>query len=235
MSEIYRETSIGDAVARELRTAAVFTRYGIDFCCGGRRTIEDACVGAHLDPDRVVADLRAVVDASPASADVSGWPAGRLIDRIVTRHHAYVRAQTPVIAAYLVKLSGKHGERQPELARLKGLFADVASELADHMGREEKVLFPAILQLGDGRHAGALEQVLAHMEDEHEWAGRQLALMRTLANGYTVPADGCATYRACYVALEEFENDLHQHVHLENSVLFPLARRLAETAGVTIA
>src|SRR5688572_32821031 len=104
MSEIYRESAIGDVVAGNLRAATVFSRYGIDFCCGGRRTIEDACVGAHLDPDRVVADLRAVTETPPSDHDVSGWPAGRLIDRIVSRHHTYVRAQTPVISAYLAKL-----------------------------------------------------------------------------------------------------------------------------------
>jgi regulator of cell morphogenesis and NO signaling len=242
MSEIYRETAIGDLVARDLRTATVFSRYGIDFCCGGRRTIEDACVGAHLDPDRVVADLRAVAEAASTERDVSGWPAGRLIDRIVTRHHTYVRAQTPVIAAYLAKLLAKHGERHPELGRLAAIFADVSDEFARHMAREEQVLFPAIARLA-GAHAGGwkmggasgpldhqLEQPLRRMEDDHEWAGRQLALMRTLANGYEVPKGGCVTWKACYVALDDFENDLHQHVHLENNVLFPLARRLSEPA-----
>jgi regulator of cell morphogenesis and NO signaling len=231
MPEIYQETGIGEIVAHDLRTATVFTRYGIDFCCGGHRTIEDACAAAHVDPGRVVADLRAISQTSAAGDDVTGWPAGRLIDRIVSRHHTYVRAQTPVIAAYLVKLSAKHGERHPELARLKAIFAEVATELADHMAREEKVVFPAILRLCEGG-GGALDRVLGHMEDDHERAGRQLASMRTLASEYQVPADGCATYKACYVALEEFERDLHQHVHLENSVLFPLVRRLTEAGAV---
>lgn len=234
MSEIYRETAIGDVVARNLRTATVFSRYGIDFCCGGRRTVEDACVGAHLDPDRVVADLRAVTETAPSDRDVSGWPAGQLIDRIISRHHTYVRAQTPVIAAYLAKLLAKHGERHPELGRLAAIFADVSGELARHMTREEEVLFPAIARLASVTAAPPDRQVaepIALLEDEHEWAGRQMALMRTLANGYQVPPDGCATYKACYVALDDFENDLHQHVHLENSVLFPLARRLSESAA----
>jgi regulator of cell morphogenesis and NO signaling len=236
MPEIYRETPIGDAVARDLRTATVFTRYGIDFCCGGSRTIEDACVGAHLDPDRVVADLRAVTDASPSPGDLSGWPAARLIDRIVSRHHTYVRAQAPVIAGYLDKLLAKHGERHPELGRLAAIFRDVADELSHHQQREEDVVFPAIARLAGeaGPRDARLAEPLALLEDEHEWAGRQLALMRTLANDYQVPADGCATYRACYVALEDFENDLHQHVHLENSVLFPLVRRLSEAAATAV-
>ena len=237
VSEIYRETAVGDVVARNPRTATVFSRYGIDFCCGGRRTIEDACVGAHLDPDRVLADLRAVTDPAASEGDVSGWPAGRLIDRIVTRHHAYVRAQAPIISTYLARLLAKHGSRHPELRRLAAIFADVTSELARHMQHEEKVLFPAITWLA-GRHAGAsarridthLEQPIVQMEDEHEWAGRQLALMRTLARGYQVPEDACATWKACYVALDDFEQDLHEHVHLENNVLFPLARRLGEPA-----
>ena len=238
MSEIYRETAIGDVVAQNLRTATVFSRYGIDFCCGGRRTIEDACVNSHLDPDRVVADLRAVTDSAPG-ADVSGWPAGQLIDRIVAQHHAYVRTQSSVISAYLAKLLAKHGSRHPELGRLAAIFTDVTGELAQHMKHEEDVLFPAIAWLA-GRHAGAsarrlddhLEQPIGVLEDEHEWAGRQLALMRTLAHGYQVPEGACATWKACYVALDDFEHDLHEHVHLENSVLFPLARRLSEPALV---
>ena len=241
MPEIYRETAIGDAVARDLRTATVFTRYGIDFCCGGRRTIEDACVGAHLDPDRVVADLRAVTDVSPSPGDVSAWPAGRLIDRIVSRHHAYVRAQVPVISSYLAKLLTKHGERHPELGSVRAIFRDVADELTRHLKREEEVVFPAIARLAGDRPelmtepgSARLAEPLAVLEDEHEWTGRQLALMRTLANDYQVPADGCATYRACYVALEDFENDLHQHVHLENSVLFPLVRRLIEASAPAV-
>ena len=235
MSEIYRETAVGDVVARNPRAATVFSRYGIDFCCGGRRTIEDACVGAHLDPDRVVADLRAVTDFAASEGDVSGWPAGRLIDRIVTQHHAYVRAQAPVISGYLARLLAKHGSRHPELGRLAAIFADVTGELARHMKHEEDVLFPAIASLA-GRHGGAaarplddhLQQPIAVLEDEHEWAGRQLALMRTLAHGYLVPAEACATWKACYAALDDFEHDLHEHVHLENNVLFPLAQRLGE-------
>src|SRR5688500_11894616 len=239
MSEIYRETAVGDVVARNLGTATVFSRYGIDFCCGGRRTIENACVGAHLDPDRVVADLRAVTDVAASEGDVSGWPAGRLIDRIVTRHHAYVRAHAPIISAHLAKLLGKHGSRHPELGRLAALFADVIAELERHLKHEEEVLFPAITWLAGRAGASArrinthLEQPIVQMEDEHESAGRQLALMRTLAGGYQAPEDACATWKACYVALDDFEQDLHEHVHLENNVLFPLARRLGEPALLT--
>ena len=235
MFAIDHNTTIGDVVAHDLRTAAVFSRYGIDFCCGGRRTIENACIGAHLDPDRVVADLRAVTVQASSAHDVTAWPAGRLIDRIVTRHHAYVRAQVPVISAYLAQLLAKHGDTHPELARLAAIFADVSQELALHMTHEEQVLFPAMAWLSE-RHGRAasrrlddlLQQPLAALEDEHEWAARQLALMRTLAHGYQVPEGGCATWRACYVALDDFELDLHEHAHLENHVLFPLGLRLSE-------
>jgi regulator of cell morphogenesis and NO signaling len=234
MSDIYRESPIGDVVAQDLRTATVFSRYGIDFCCGGRRTIEDACVGAHLDPDRLVADLRAVTDAAPSERDVSGWPAGRLIERIVARHHTYIRAQVPVISAYLAKLLAKHGGRHPELGRLAAIFADVSDELLFHLAQEEDVVFPAIARLAEESGTASVArdrrvgEPITILEDEHDWAGRQLALMRTLAQGYVVPEGGCATWKACYVALDDFENDLHQHVHLENHVLFPLARRLSQ-------
>ncbi len=236
MFEIYRESAIGDVVARDLRTATVFSRHGIDFCCGGRRTVEDACVAAHLDPDKVVADLRAVGEEPKAPGDLTTWTAARLIDRIVARHHTYVRAQAPVIIGYLEKLVTKHGERHSELGRVAAIFKDVSDELVQHMDKEERILFPAIAQMAEGHLQGSapdafarhINQPIAVMEDEHDWAGNQLALMRTLTHGYEVPPDGCATYKACYVALDLFEQDLHQHVHLENNVLFPLALRLSE-------
>ena len=241
MFEIYRETAIGDVVAHDLRTAAVFSRFAIDFCCGGRRTVEDACIAAHLDPDRVVRDLRAVHEDPASAGDLTAWPAARLIDRIVTRHHAYVRGQTPIIAGYLAKLRAKHGDRHVELARLAAIFADVSDELRRHIDKEERILFPAIAALADDYEHGtapdafgrSIRQPIAVMEDEHQWAGAQLTLMRTLSHDYAVPPQGCATWKACYAALEDFEKDLQQHVHLENNVLFPLARRLGEALKAT--
>ena len=237
MCEIDRAIAIGDLVARDLGTATVFSRCGIDFCCGGP-TIEHACAGAHLDPDRVIADLRAVTVQGSSERDVTKWPARRLIDHVVTRHHTYVRAQGPVISAYLAKLLAKHGDKHPELARLAAIFADVSEELALHVKHEEEVLFPTIEWLAE-RHGRAasrrlddvLQQPIATLEDEHEWASQQLVLTRSLTHGYEVPAGGCATWTACYLALDDFEHDLHEHVHLENNVLFPLALRLSEPAA----
>lgn len=230
MPEIHRDSRIGDIAAHDIRTADVFRRHGIDFCCHGRRTVADASAGVHVDAEHVLNELRSVAAEPDPGVDLTTVPADRLIARLVTRHHGYVRTYVPIIRAYLEKLARKHAERRPEMARLAAVFADVGEELLQHLDKEELILFPAIRRLAEGgRPPDALEQTLAVMEDEHEWVAAQLALMRTLAHDYEVPPERGATWRACYAALDQFEGDLHQQVHLENNVLFPMARRLAET------
>ena len=233
MPDIHRDVPIGEIVSHDIRTIDVFGRYGIDFCCGGRRTVNAACAAAGVDADHVLRELREVAGEPDPAVDLTTIAPERLIDRIVTRHHGYVRAHLPLLRGYLDQLAAKHGERRPEMARLALIFADVGDELIRHMEKEERLLFPAIRRLaGELSPASAddlarqIEPSLAVMEDEHEWAAAQLALMRTLACDYTPPPEACPTWRACYAALDRFERDLYQHVHLENNVLFPMARRL---------
>jgi regulator of cell morphogenesis and NO signaling len=224
--------TVGEIVAADFRTAAIFERFGIDFCCGGRRDLEDACRSAAADPSAVVRAIDAL--AAPAGnddADVTCWRLDRLIDHIVSEHHGYVRSLSPAIHRHLAKLTEVHGARHPELSLVAACFDTLAHDLGRHMLKEEQVLFPYIRELATAaaghRHVpspfGTVENPIRMMEREHLEAGDELRRIRELTNGYVVPADGCKTYSVCMAELEHFERDLHRHVHLENNILFPKA------------
>lgn len=224
------ERTIGEIVAEDWRSAAVFEQFGIDFCCGGRRSIADACHEAGADAAAVERALE-TLHAVDVSDEVSHWPVARLVEHIVRTHHDYVRGAVPRIAGYLAKLTKVHGGRHPELAQLAAEFDVLGRDLLQHMRKEEHVLFPYIRELeGPGRPGpspfGTVENPIRMMEREHEQAGTQLRAMRRLTSDYTAPADGCGTYRVCFEELAHFERDLHRHVHLENNVLFPRAVQL---------
>jgi regulator of cell morphogenesis and NO signaling len=237
MTDVSIATTVGDVVTRDLRSAAVFARHGIDFCCGGRRTIEDACRAVGQDPELVVRELAGLATTGNAPEDRSGWSPARVLDHVVDHHHAYVRREIPVIQGYLTKLLTKHGASRPELLRVEELFSGLARELMHHMDKEERILFPYIRAMLAARAAnvklpptpfGTIQNPVRMMEAEHQQAGQDLWLLRDLTDGFEPPADACATWRACYGALSAFERDLHEHVHLENNVLFPAAARLEE-------
>ncbi len=233
MNESFETATIGEIVATDFRAAGVFERFGIDFCCGGRRSLADACATAAVDPKTVEAALHDLPPRSAADeSDATNWRLDRLVDHIVSTHHAYTRTALGSIARYLAKLVEVHGSRHPELARIAVSWDQVARDLQQHMMKEERVLFPYIRELtaaGGGPLAcpfGTVENPIRMMEREHQEAGDELRLIRELTHGYTAPADGCATYRACFEELAHFERDLHRHVHLENNVLFPKAVEL---------
>jgi regulator of cell morphogenesis and NO signaling len=235
MRDLSVTTPVGEIVARDPRTAVVFTRHNIDFCCGGRRTLADACAAEHVASDTVLAELQTLADGGEPAADPTTWPAGTLIDHIVTRHHAYVRVQHPIITMYLEKIVARHGKAHPELSEVAGTFMWLRDDLLLHMQKEEAVLFPYIRRMDDARrHGGAIPHApfgsvanpVAMMVHEHEQAANALVKLRTLTNGSAVPADGCATYKAAMSALADFDRDLREHVHLENNVLFPAAELL---------
>jgi len=234
MNERLATATIGEIVATDFRAAAVFEQFGIDFCCGGRRPFDEACRTAKADPSDVVRALEALPAVTDAESDVTQWPLGRLIDHIVSTHHAYVRSSMPVIARYLAKLIDVHGARHPELARVSAYFDHVSTDLGQHLLKEEHVLFPYVRDLtmtaAGERHVpspfGAVENPIRMMEREHREVADELRIIRELTNGYVVPEDGCATYKVCMAELARFERDLHRHVHLENNVLFPKAIEL---------
>lgn len=231
MRERLTTTLLGDIVATDSRAAEVFERFGIDFCCGGRRTLDDACRSAAVDSEEVRRELEALPPVVTPDSDVTNWPIGRLIDYIVTTHHAYVRASLPVINSHLRKLVDAHGERHPELSRVAQLFENITRELSQHLRKEEQVLFPYVRELAMtadcGRHFrspfGTVENPIRMMEREHREAADDLRGIREATRGFVTPEDGCPTYAACMAELEQFERDLHSHVHLENNVLFPKA------------
>jgi len=234
MHEHVATRTVGELVADDFRAAAVFEQFGIDFCCSGRRTLDEACRAAAADPVSVVRALRALPPPIDTDDDAARWPIPRLIDVIVSTHHAYVRSATPEIARHLAKLVEVHGWRHPELPRVAAYFQQIAADLAQHMVKEEQVLFPYLRDLahaGDscGRMQspfGTVANPIRMMERDHHEVGDALRLIRELTRGYAAPDDGCTTYAITMAELHQFERDLHRHVHLENNVLFPAALRI---------
>lgn len=238
MSETLANTTIGDIVASDFRAAGVFERYGIDFCCGGRQSLGEACRAADANPEAVIRDLEALPGVVDKEDGMATWSASSLIEYIESTHHAYVREAIPRIGAFLEKLVEVHGARHPELAFTAAAFQRLGAELTQHMRKEERVLFPFIRDLDEHLKShlcstlmspfGSVENPIRMMEHEHREAGEELATIRELTGGFVTPADGCTTYRVCMSELEAFERDLHRHVHLENNVLFPKAVALEE-------
>ncbi len=233
MLDQLEHATVGEIVASNYRAAEVFQRHGIDFCCGGKRPLADAAEARGVVLATLVGELQQI-DA-PQTAAVEQGSAADLINHIVAVHHGYLKTSMPAISAYLEKLVGVHGERHPELARIRSRFAQVREELESHMYKEEQILFPLIAQVeaaAEGRQAAPsgppVAAIVQVMESEHEDAGNILVDIRALSTDFTVPDDGCTTYRVCYQSLAEFEADLHRHIHLENNILFPRAAALDE-------
>ncbi len=237
MNEI-QEITVGDIVAKDYRTAAIFSKHGIDFCCNGKKSIENACNEKGIDPQQLKADLDTITNSVPAGnavTDYNSWPIDLLVDYIEKKHHRYVREQLPVLTGYLDKICKVHGGQHPELLQVQTLFALTADEFPQHMHKEEQMLFPYIRQLvniseGKGEKTpppfGAVQNPIHMMKQEHNAEGERFNAIRRLSNNYTVPADGCNTYRTTYALLDAFERDLHLHIHLENNILFPKAIKL---------
>lgn len=230
------ETSVRDIVAEDFRAAAVFERFGIDFCCGGRRSLREACEERQVSPLDVLMEVTEVCDRKDANAPRFGdWTPDALVAYIIGHHHAYVRRALPTIVAHARKVAEVHGAKHPELKQIAAIFDEVADEMTAHVMKEEAVLFPYIeklanaIQLGEpipSAPFGSVEKPIAMMEHEHDDAGRAMARIRELSQDYALPDGACTTYAVCFQELEEFERDLHVHVHLENNILFPKARAL---------
>ncbi len=237
MTDISATSTIGDIVARDLRSAAVFDRHGIDFCCGGRQTLADACLARGVSPLQIVQELDDIGHETAPAEDATNWPLERVVERILSHHHPYVRRQTPIVLAYVRRLAAQKGLAHPVLVALAAAFERLAAELGHHLAKEESILFPYIDGMLQARRCGerlprtpfgTIQNPVRVMELEHQQAGEDMRHIRALTHDFTPPADACATWRACYVALADFERDLHAHVHLENAILFPAAARLEE-------
>jgi regulator of cell morphogenesis and NO signaling len=224
--------TIGEIVAEDFRTAAVFSKYGIDFCCKGHRTLEEVCEKKNVPVAELTEELEKVASHAAGGVDYQSWPSDLLIDYIEKKHHRYIEEKTPIILQYLSKLCKVHGERHPELFAVYQEFADSAGELAAHMKKEELMLFPFIKKMLkakleslpiDSPHFDTVEYPVAMMKHEHTTEGERFEEIARLTNNYNAPADACSTYRVTFAMLEEFEQDLHTHIHLENNILFPRA------------
>ncbi|MES2394879.1 MAG: iron-sulfur cluster repair di-iron protein [Bacteroidota bacterium] len=233
---IQENSIIGELVAQDYRAASVFKKYGIDFCCQGSRTIEDACVAKKLDSKLVVTDLNSInQESSGVSTDYKSWPIDLLADYLEKKHHRYVEEKTQEIKPYLDKICRVHGERHPELFVIKEHFNATAGELAMHMKKEELVLFPFVRKMAKAKqdctelsvpHFGTVENPIQMMMNEHTTEGDRFRKIESLSNSYTPPQDACNTYLVTFALLKEFETDLHLHIHLENNILFPKAIEL---------
>ncbi|MFC5195557.1 iron-sulfur cluster repair di-iron protein [Bizionia hallyeonensis] len=229
---------IGEFVADDFRTAAVFSNYGIDFCCKGHRTVEEVCNKNGVNPDELLSKLDAILESKGNNAiDYKSWPLDLLADYIEKTHHRYVEEKIPVLRQFLDKLCKVHGGNHPELFKINELFTGCAGELAAHMKKEELILFPFIKKMVkatlDGQaieapHFGTVENPIAMMMEEHENEGERFRKIALITNNYTPPADACNTYKVTYAMLDEFEKDLHLHIHLENNILFPEAAKLEQ-------
>ena len=231
--KITKEDNIGQLVADDYRMASVFQKHKIDFCCNGNRTIQEACIESDLNADNVVLDLDAILlDESNKNLDYDTWPIDFLAQYIEQKHHKYVETQIPVLKGYLKKIIAAHGNRHKELHDILELFESTASELTLHMKKEELMLFPQVRKMvvshKEGKEIvlppfGSFENPIGVMMKDHTDEGERFRQIRALSNDYTPPADGCNTYKVAFKLLEEFEKDLHLHIHLENNILFPKA------------
>jgi len=231
-------TSLGEIVASDFRAAAVFDRYGLDYCCGGAHSLAEGCSQRGVSVAHVLSDLEAL---DPAAREIADDDPAALVDYILSHHHAYVRRSLPLIREHLAKVVAAHGERHSELQFIDSQFSKVAGELSLHMVKEEQMLFPYILALADAVRSdgppppdmfGTVQNPIRMMESEHQEAGDGLAAIREMSHGYQPPADACGTYRLVLEELQDFERDLRRHVHLEDDVLFPKAVELESKADL---
>ena len=228
--------TVGQIVARNYNTATVFEKYNIDFCCGGKKTLQTVCTEKQLNFDTLYHEVEEAANRQvPPSQNAANWSLPFLTEYIVETHHRYVQDSIPVLLKYTQKIASVHGKNHPELIEVARLFAELAQDLLQHMKKEEIVLFPHINKLATSNKAipaaafGSVNNPIMAMEQEHETAGNLLHQIRTLTNNYTLPNDACNTYGVTFARLQEFEADLHRHVHLENNILFPKTKQLEQT------
>ncbi|MBK7561987.1 MAG: iron-sulfur cluster repair di-iron protein [Chitinophagaceae bacterium] len=228
--------SLAQIVNSNHRAAAVFEKYQLDFCCKGKRSLQQACTESAVAVETILSELEETAqnNSDKVVINYTNLSLSQLVDIILAKHHTYVKKEMPVIAQYLQKVASKHGDRHPEMRKVFELFMAVKEEMELHMQKEEGVLFPRIKELEKQILSGSkvqlnityLKSPISLMEQEHEHAGSAMAEIRQLTGNYKLPDDACTTYRLSFAALEAFELDLHQHVHLENNILFPKALRL---------
>jgi regulator of cell morphogenesis and NO signaling len=226
--------TVGEIAVEMPSATREFEKLGIDYCCGGSRTLGEACAEANISVDEALARLEKSLTSSQTEAS-QDWQKPLLADliaHITTTHHVFVREESPRIQVLAAKVVGVHGKNHPELNQVQELFSALAAELSVHLMKEEQILFPYLLRMEESALAGepvppamfgTVVNPIRMMMQEHDGAGDALRSLRAITNDYKLPEDACISYRTLYQALQGFEVDLHQHIHLENNILFPRA------------
>lgn len=227
--------TVREVAVENLAATRIFEKFGIDYCCGGGQSLEQACEKANIPIEHVLDELELAEETARAAQQVRDWkgePLSELIVHIKTTHHKYTREEIVRLTALLQKVCSVHGKNHAELFKIREIFAGLTQELTTHLMKEEMVLFPFIERVEEARIQkepivpapfGSVQNPVAMMEHEHDSAGAALRSIRKASADYTPPADACVSYQTLYKALVAFEADLHQHIHLENNMLFPRA------------
>ena len=226
MKTVTSETPVGEIVRALPASARVFEKLNIDYCCGGEKSLAEACNATKLDAATVVAMLSAV-DAVPDGVrrDPDAMTLSELCDHIQETHHAYLQEELPRLDFLTRKVAAVHGAHEPRLLALRQVFQGFNAEMTSHTEEENHTVFPAIRRLEKGKRStpATVRSICKKLEYDHDRAGAALEQFNKLTDGYTAPDWACNTFRALYDALAHLEKDMHQHVHKENNVLFPKA------------
>jgi regulator of cell morphogenesis and NO signaling len=229
------ENKVSETVAKNIKAAHVFKKHGIDFCCGGGISIEKACQKNEVNLDQLLVELNGLDTTISSTQNYDSWPLDFLVDYIVNTHHSYVDESLGLIYSYAEKVAKVHGEHEPAVIQIFDLFKYIAQDLTVHMKKEEMILFPFIKKMVlaekgelviEIEHFGSINNPIRMMEMEHETVGDWFKKIAVLSNQYTAPEWACNTFKALYAKLDEFEQDLHLHIHLENNILHPKALQL---------
>lgn len=224
--------TVAEIVTQNIKTADVFKSNGIDFCCGGNISVQDVCKKKNIDYSKIVNALNNIEKDKSTSHDFNSWDLSFLSDYIINTHHKYVTEANNLIIQYSDKVAKVHGHHYVEVVKINELFHEIANELNLHMQKEEMILFPYIKQLAEAKKNnstitppgfGTVQNPINMMEHEHDIAGDIIKEIAVLSDNFTPPESACNTFRALYAKLEEYQNDLFQHIHLENNILFPKA------------
>ncbi len=232
MEQNLTNSTVGEIVANDFRTSSVFKNAGIDFCCGGKQLFQEACIEKGINAAELEKEI-ANITSEPLNEfmNFKNWDPVFLSDYIVNTHHKFVLKNLPELVFYTQKIANVHGENHPELVEVANLFEKINEELLQHLKNEEEVLFPAIKEVVSSNSAKAKQTIQSEIErmlGEHDFAGGAMDHINVITKNYKVPEDGCSTYKVAFNLLEQFEDDLHTHVHLENNILFPKALELTK-------
>ncbi len=233
------ERTVGEIVSEDYRTAGVFKKYGLDFCCGGKKKLADACERKGLDVNLLLSEIDNLSAKDNDQHNYNEWSPAFLVDYIINNHHHFVRTKLPEIRAYANKVAKVHGKTYPVLNDMLGTFMVLKDEMLSHLDAEERILFPYIKKMAEARkngttfekeqQTGTAAEAIEMMEQEHDEAGNLMAQLEEMSNGFTPPEDACTTFRVYFQNLEAFRDDLHKHVHLENNILFPKALEMEQS------